>query len=187
MSEGKVTQDTIVFPSSSWRLLEWCLFKELTLLQPYANQVFEHAGMWWPIVRPIMWAHKGGLCNWKLRCVKIERGQAYAISRAQWMFQWGCMYCMSSVMEDLCALCVPCRYPYIGANVCITERHLSCWTWLLHFTLKHSNIIQLKTNLKCSHAFAYALVVWTYLNTPILNRSIPLKHPKRKKPLQMLP
>lgn len=53
-TEGMVIEDPIVFSSSSWLLLESCLFKELTLPQPYANQVFEHAGMWRPIVRPIM-------------------------------------------------------------------------------------------------------------------------------------
>lgn len=96
LSEGMVIEDAIVFSSSSWLLLESCLFKELTLPQPYANQVFEHAGMWRPIVRPIMWAHKRGLCKWMLRCVKIELGQAHAISRAQWISEWDCMYCMCS-------------------------------------------------------------------------------------------
>lgn len=42
-------------------------------------------------------------CTWKLRFVKIERGQAYAIAGAQCPSQWQRMYCMCSVRGPQCA------------------------------------------------------------------------------------
>lgn len=52
--DGKPTTSSYCVPSSSCCLLDSCCFKELPLPLPHANQVFEHAGMWWPIVQPIV-------------------------------------------------------------------------------------------------------------------------------------
>lgn len=84
ISYGSSTTSGYCTSSLSCCPLDSCCFKESPLPQPHANRVFEHAGMWRSIVRPIVWAHKGGLCAWKSRLAKIQRGQAYAISEAQW-------------------------------------------------------------------------------------------------------
>lgn len=70
---------------------------------PNANQVFEHAGMWRPIVQPIVWAHKGGLLQLEVEICGDRARQAYAISGTQCLSQWQRMYCICPARDPQCA------------------------------------------------------------------------------------
>lgn len=52
--------------------------------------------MWWPIVQPIVWAHKGGLLELEVEICGDRARQAYAISGTQCPSQWQRMYCICS-------------------------------------------------------------------------------------------
>lgn len=163
-SYGSNTTSSYCTSSLSCCPLDSCCFKESPLPQPHANQVFEHAGMWLSIVHPIVWAHKGGLCAWKLRLAKIQRGQAYAISEAQWGSRWQRAYCQG----PQCALSTV-QCPNLLRSLCMTGGIILCCYCIPHI-LWHKD-----------------LFILFYLLIFLSDRWPQLKRPKRKQLLLMLP